>query len=109
MTRKCFPAIFHSNYLFIQGTIRCAVIDLNIAEGELSLKIIGALDIEGTKIVEELLLAWSSKSTNDGEDIVMGDEEVPPEDQLEELRRCVEQFRPRIESTPWAQSLVASL
>ena len=64
---------------------------------------------EGTKIIEEMLHAWASKSAHDGEDVVMDDDDVSPEEQLEELRRCVEQFRPRIESNPWAQSLLAAL
>ena len=66
---------------------------------------------EGTKIVEEMLRAWASSGPgHDGEDVVMGDEEeATPEEQLEELRRCVEQFRPRIEGNAWAQSLIASL
>ncbi|KAI1798056.1 DNA mismatch repair protein [Ganoderma leucocontextum] len=63
----------------------------------------------GTKLVEEMLRAWVSKTGHDGEDVVMGDEEASPEEQLEELKRCVEQFRPRIESNPWAQSVLASL
>ncbi|KAI0746952.1 DNA mismatch repair protein [Daedaleopsis nitida] len=64
---------------------------------------------EGTKLVEEMLRAWVAKSGLDGEDIVMGDEEASPEEQLEELKRCVEQFRPRIESNAWAQGILASL
>ncbi|KAI0765364.1 DNA mismatch repair protein [Fomes fomentarius] len=64
---------------------------------------------EGTKIVEEMLRAWASRSDDDGEDVVMGDEDASPEEQLEVLKRCVEQFRPKIESNPWAQSLLASL
>ncbi|KAI0711342.1 DNA mismatch repair protein [Earliella scabrosa] len=64
---------------------------------------------EGAKIVEEMLRAWAAKSGQDGEDVVMGDEDASPEEQLEELKRCVEQFRPKIESNPWAQSLLASL
>ena len=60
--------------------------------------------------MEEMLRAWaSSQSGHDGEDVVMGDEDASPEEQLEELRRCVEQFRPRIESNAWAQNLIASL
>lgn len=66
---------------------------------------------EGTKIVEELLRAWAASSGNDGEDVVMADAsaDLSPEEQLAELRRCVEQFRPQIESNAWAQSLIASL
>lgn len=59
--------------------------------------------------MEEMLRAWAAKSGQDGEDVVMGDEDASPEEQLEELKRCVEQFRPKIESNPWAQSLLASL
>ena len=64
---------------------------------------------EGTKLVEEMLRAWASKTGHDGEDVVMGVEEASPEEELEELKRCVEQFRPQIESNAWAQSLIASL
>ncbi|KAI8986743.1 DNA mismatch repair protein [Trametes punicea] len=65
---------------------------------------------EGTQIVEELLRTWAAaQSGHDGEDIVMGDEDASPEVQLEELRRCVEKFRPRIESNPWVQNVLASL
>ncbi len=39
----------------------------------------------------------------------MGDEEASEEAQLEELRRCVEQFRPKIEGNPWVQSVLATL
>ena len=64
---------------------------------------------EGTKLVEEMLRAWASKTGHDGEDVVMGDEEASPEEQLEELKRCVEQFRHRIENSPWAQNVLTSL
>ncbi|OCH93883.1 hypothetical protein OBBRIDRAFT_723791, partial [Obba rivulosa] len=65
---------------------------------------------EGTKIVEELLRTWASQTPGtDGEDVVMGDEELSPEAQLEELKRCVEQFRPRIEGNAWVQTVLASM
>lgn len=65
---------------------------------------------EGTQIVEELLRAWAAtQGGHDGEDVVMGDEEASEEAQLEELRLCVEQFRPRIEGNPWVQSVLATL
>lgn len=62
---------------------------------------------EGIRIVEELLRKWSQSTSTDGEDVVM--EDVSPEAQLEELRRCVEEFRPQIERNAWVQSLIASL
>ncbi|KAI0646460.1 DNA mismatch repair protein [Trametes meyenii] len=65
---------------------------------------------EGTRIVEQLLKEWAAtQGGQDGEDVVMGDEGADPDAQLEELKRCVEKFRPQIEGNPWAQSLLASL
>lgn len=63
---------------------------------------------EGTQIVEALLRAWAN-SGQDGEDVVMEDEDDTPEAQLAELRKCVEQFRPKVEGNTWAQSLLVSL
>ncbi|KAH7882344.1 DNA mismatch repair protein [Phlebopus sp. FC_14] len=62
---------------------------------------------EGIQIVEELLRKWADTSNADGEDVVM--EDVSPEAQLEELRRCIEEFRPRIEANSWVQSMITSL
>ncbi|KIM69472.1 hypothetical protein SCLCIDRAFT_1207895 [Scleroderma citrinum Foug A] len=61
----------------------------------------------GMRVVEELLRKWSQSTSTDGEDVVM--EDVSPEAQLEELRRCVEEFRPQIERNAWVQTLIASL
>jgi DNA mismatch repair protein MSH2 len=60
---------------------------------------------EGIQIVEELLRAWASDQ--DGDDIVMSDD-LSPEAQLEELKRCMDGFRPRIETNDWLQSLLTS-
>jgi DNA mismatch repair protein MSH2 len=63
---------------------------------------------EGIKLVEELLLEWSSQSGGaDGEDVVMEDDS--PEAQLEELKRCVAKFQPQIEANPWLVSVLGSL
>ncbi|KAG6332316.1 hypothetical protein ID866_6775 [Astraeus odoratus] len=62
---------------------------------------------EGICIVEDLLRKWSQSTEADGEDVVM--EDVSPGAQLEELRRCVEIFQPRIEQNAWVQSLITSL
>ncbi|KAI9568665.1 DNA mismatch repair protein [Boletus coccyginus] len=63
---------------------------------------------QGIQIVEELLRTWAeSTSGTDGEDVVM--EDVSADVQLEELRRCVEEFRPRIEGNAWVQSMISSL
>ncbi|KAI6001586.1 DNA mismatch repair protein [Pisolithus orientalis] len=63
---------------------------------------------EGIHIVEGLLRRWSeSTGGGDDEDVVM--EDVSPEAQLEELRRCVEEFRPQIERNAWVQSLIVAL
>ncbi|KAG0708032.1 DNA mismatch repair protein [Suillus ampliporus] len=61
---------------------------------------------EGIQIIEELLKKWASESSTDDEDVMMDD--VSPEAQLTELRRCVEEFRPRIEHNAWVQSLLTS-
>lgn len=64
---------------------------------------------EGTAIVEELLRTWASApSAHDGADVVMGDE-LDTDAELAELKRCVEQFRPRIEGNAWVQSILTSL
>jgi DNA mismatch repair protein MSH2 len=62
------------------------------------------------QIVEDLLRTWagSQSSTVDGEDVNMEAEQTP-EQQLDELRRCVDAFKPRIESNPWVQSLLTAL
>ncbi|KZT10399.1 DNA mismatch repair protein [Laetiporus sulphureus 93-53] len=66
---------------------------------------------EGTKIIEELLRTWASMPPDhDGEDVTMAEEDEPsPAAQLEQLKRCVEQFRPQIEANAWVQSILASL
>ncbi|KAF8434863.1 DNA mismatch repair protein [Boletus edulis BED1] len=63
---------------------------------------------EGIQIVEELLRTWAeSTQDTDGEDIVMEDDFADA--QLDELRQCVEAFRPRIEGNAWVQSIISSL
>ncbi|KII91117.1 hypothetical protein PLICRDRAFT_51307 [Plicaturopsis crispa FD-325 SS-3] len=65
---------------------------------------------EGIKIVEDLLRAWSSGSAADGEDVVMDEsDDQSPEEQLAELKKYVEQFRPQIESNTWLQTVLTSL
>ncbi|KAI0342296.1 DNA mismatch repair protein [Trametopsis cervina] len=66
---------------------------------------------EGSKLIEELLRAWSSQTpAKDGEDVVMADGgEDSSEAQLAELQKCVEQFRPRLEQNAWAQRVLESL
>ena len=66
---------------------------------------------EGSRLVEELLRTWASRTTaHDGEDVVMADDEDDsPEAQLAELRQCVEQFRPQLEQNLWAQRLLETL
>lgn len=64
---------------------------------------------EGIKIVEDLLRSWSAaRDGQDGEDITMTDD-TSAEAELEELRNCVEKFRPRIEANPWLAEVLASL
>lgn len=64
---------------------------------------------EGIKIMEELLRTWSSQDPQkDGEDIVMSDD-LSPEAQLDQLRQCVNSFRPQIENNEWLRSVINSL
>ena len=63
---------------------------------------------EGIQIVEDLLRTWAeSTSGTDDEDVVM--EDVSADAQLEELRRCVQAFQPRIEGNAWVQSMISAL
>ncbi|KAG6888939.1 hypothetical protein C0995_004794 [Termitomyces sp. Mi166 len=65
---------------------------------------------EGLQIMEDFLRTWSSlPSGDDGEDVVMGDVDQDPDAQLQELRQCMEEFRPRIEKNRWLQSVLSSL
>ncbi|KAF8067657.1 DNA mismatch repair protein [Lyophyllum atratum] len=65
---------------------------------------------EGLQVMEDFLRAWSSQtSVGDGEDVVMVDADEDPEAQLQELRKCMEDFRPRIEKNRWLQSVLGSL
>lgn len=67
---------------------------------------------EGIQIVEELLRTWAESTSaagTDGEDVVMEDASESVDAQLEELRRCVDAFRPRIEGNAWVQSIIAAL
>jgi DNA mismatch repair protein MSH2 len=62
--------------------------------------------------MEEFLRAWASEegSVTDGEDVIMGDQDQDlSEVQLTSLRKCMEDFKPRIENNPWLQSVLASL
>ncbi|KZT28144.1 DNA mismatch repair protein [Neolentinus lepideus HHB14362 ss-1] len=64
----------------------------------------------GIKIVEDLMRTWASRIPDelDGEDAVMSDNPLP-ELQLEELKRCVQEFQPQIQANPWVQHLLATL
>ncbi|KAI0264715.1 muts domain V-domain-containing protein [Gloeopeniophorella convolvens] len=67
----------------------------------------------GVQIVEELLKAWTSRSssdvpTADGEDVVMSDD-LSPEAQLQELKACFSEHQPKLEGNAWVQNLLASL
>lgn len=65
---------------------------------------------EGTQIIEELLRSWATSSHGgDSEDVEMTDDSETPERQVEELKRCVERFRSRIEGNAWARNVLASL
>lgn len=66
---------------------------------------------EGVQIMEDLLAAWSSSTRTldqDGDDTVMADD-LSPEAQLEELKKYVAEFQPRIQSNEWLRSVITAL
>ncbi|EGN91554.1 hypothetical protein SERLA73DRAFT_164445 [Serpula lacrymans var. lacrymans S7.3] len=67
-----------------------------------------AVTENGIKIIEELLQNWASKTSEPDGDVIMSDDSTSAA-QLEELRQCVEKYRPQIENNPWIQSLITSL
>ncbi|KAI0797257.1 DNA mismatch repair protein [Irpex lacteus] len=88
--------------------------DFNADRREIDADIPPEVVEEGSKLVEELLQAWvaqTSASSGDAEDAMMvdGQEELSPEAQLEELKKCVERFRPQVEQNLWAQRVLESL
>ncbi|KAM6492493.1 DNA mismatch repair protein [Amanita muscaria] len=67
---------------------------------------------EGVRIMEGLLRSWSSTVRNvggDSQDDMLVDNHDNPEQQLQELRQCVERFKPRIEQNEWLRSVLSSL
>ncbi|KAF7291906.1 DNA mismatch repair protein 2 [Mycena indigotica] len=63
---------------------------------------------EGIQILEDLFTAWSADSSDtDGDDILMGDDS--PEAQLEQLKRHITKFQPKIEANPWLSAVLESL
>ncbi|KAG5644351.1 hypothetical protein DXG03_008648 [Asterophora parasitica] len=66
---------------------------------------------EGLQVMEEFLRKWSTSTSfsgGDDEDVVMADADDDPDTQLQELRNCMEELRPRIEKNRWLQSVLAS-
>lgn len=64
---------------------------------------------EGSAIVEEFLQTWAtSTSSREGDDVIMADA-MDPDQQLEELKRCVAQFQSKFEHNPWVLSILSSL
>ena len=66
---------------------------------------------EGTRLVEEVLRTWAASSApQDGEDVVMADsDEESAEAQLAALKKCMEEFKPRLEGNAWVQRLLTTL
>jgi len=66
---------------------------------------------EGITIIESLLHAWSSRtSTSDDDAMIVDGEEnnLDVQAQLNELKKCVEEFQPKIQGNAWVQSLLAA-
>ncbi|KAG6809946.1 hypothetical protein H0H92_013995 [Tricholoma furcatifolium] len=65
---------------------------------------------EGLQIMEDFLRTWSAQPSDiDGEDIIMGGGDEDAEAQLQQLQKCLAEFRPRIENNRWLQSVLTSL
>lgn len=66
---------------------------------------------EGIKVVEEFLAQWaaSNEAAQDGEDIMMGSDDLEGDHELERLKACVGEFLPRIDGNPWLQSVLSTL
>jgi len=64
---------------------------------------------DGVQIVKELMHEWASRTSCDGSGDALMSDDLSPDTQLTELRRCVEDFEPRITNNEWLQTLFASL
>ncbi|KAG8994263.1 MutS-like protein [Tulasnella sp. JGI-2019a] len=70
---------------------------------------------EGTQLIQEILHEWASRSGlqagrsagDEGEDVEMGG--VSPEEQLDVLKRCFEEYRPKVEGNAWCRTLLGTL
>lgn len=65
---------------------------------------------QGVGIMEEILRSWSSTIREDeaSQDMVI-DGPGNTEEQLSELRQCMETFKPLIEQNGWLKSVISSL
>ena len=69
---------------------------------------------DGAKLVEAFMESWmkGSRSSTDGEDVVMEDANaVGANDaaELKHLQECYEKYRPRLEANPWCREVMQSL
>ena len=62
---------------------------------------------EGSQLIKNFFQAWLSRT--DGMDVDDLGEDGDPTEQIVELRRCFEEFKPGLEANAWCQSLLASL
>jgi DNA mismatch repair protein MSH2 len=80
-------------------------------ESESTNQVSSEVQDEGIKIIESLLNAWSSRTSTSDDDAMMVDGEEDNLDvqaQLNELKKCVEEFQPQIQGNAWVQSLLAA-
>ena len=64
----------------------------------------------GISAMETFFKNWSSSSGGeDGEDVIMGDDDTTPEAQLEALKKQIEALRPTVEGNPWLKSIITAL
>lgn len=63
---------------------------------------------EGMQIVEDVLRAWTSRTTvsQDAMDVDEEDGEFDVEAELTALRSCFEEFKPKMEGNEWVQAML---
>lgn len=66
---------------------------------------------EGSALIEEMLRTWAARcnTSRDGDDDIVMEDEGNLDRELHELKRCVEEYRIRMDSNPWIKELTATL
>jgi len=66
---------------------------------------------EGAALIDEFLKTWAARTSQNSEQGEKGTKRprtADPEAELQELRKVVDEFRPRIEANPWSAKVLES-